>query len=511
MTCIWKRLPASAVFACILYTSIAASAQTAPTEHCAGSWTYLNGVWSCVKCGIYGRAVLRCEELADTKRTWFVFGGSTLHHFIKQFPKQFGLRLRAASAPHKGVLVDSVEPNSEAAARGIRPGSIVSSVHGSEVSSLDDIIKNIARAYHDGRDAVLMTIDGADVAIPFPDRKGEKLLVLLAEPRPPMSLLEALLPSLWLLLVLLLLIAAGIFSLIFLAYRRVQKHAARAARYDAVHAVEAATQPNPYLVAFFRFFIRIWRAIKGARGTLTGFFTRIHEVLYPKHIAPPNPEKAQHHLKNALDYFDKWEQARDWNDKRNFVRFAAQQIELAKECDVRATYTFIDEDKRPTTWVIKQFSGTALFYQAQNLMNDRFYGRAARVLRRALEFDTDNTQYLNKLAEAHIRGKRRRRARAVLEGVQYPDFRTQELLDRLNADWLLGSRLNSNAVSFLLGAALLYAAYALFDETQWLNWTPIILALLGAVCIWNAQQGSIEDTLKRQGKWPGKTRADHEL
>jgi hypothetical protein len=240
----------------------------------------------------------------------------------------------------------------------------------------------------------------------------------------------------------------------------------------------------------------------------------LHRRFFPAPILP-SPEElshtAQQHLKNAMAYFDKWLNAKDWNDKRNFVRFAAQQIELAKKYDHTAKLDFIDQDKQPDTWDIKQFSATALFYQAQNDINDRCYGHAARVLNRALEFDPDNTQYLNKLAQAHILNRSRRLARSTLKKIQYPDIRTTELQDRLQADWFLGSTITPHFISAVLGVASLAAAFYLFDKNQWSNWLPIILGGFGWLCLWNAKQGSLEDTVKRQGKWPGKTRADHEL
>jgi len=543
MTRIRTRLPV-ALFAYILCTAIPAVAQAPPADQCPGQWVNRDGTWWC-SCPSNPILDFICEQINEDRKEKAEKELLSRSEPERQQVPKLGLNIRAAEAPQKGVLIYSVSPDSEAEAKGIRPGSLITSVHGSEVLEPSDVVENLARAYRDGLGAVLMRIDGAFIAIPFPDRKSrplakEKPPVLVAEPKaairppkpkaqsdPPTTLkddaaaatgfgatvvatIRNLPTSTYIAGGIAVVLALALAALTFRRRTDTTAHNSPVLR-DVSQGREGSIRDKLLnSVPFAPLIIAAWRSGKAAHEK---FIEQLRQP--PKHIQLLSPDernrRAQQHLQNAMTYFDKWLDAKDWNDKRNFVRFAAQQIEQAKMYDHTATFSFLDENKQPDTWDIRQFAATTLFYQAQNLMNDRFYGRAATVLRRALEFDPDNTQYLNKLAETYIRGKRRRQARAVLEGVQYPDFRTQELLDRLNADWLLGFRLGPNVISFLLGAALLYAAYTLFDKTQWSNWAPIILALLGAVCLWNAQQGSIEDTLKRQGKWPGKTRADHEL
>lgn len=104
------------------------------------------------------------------------------------YPK-LGLKISVAPEGQTGVLIAEVEPGSEADAKSIRAGSIITSVNTATVTDPADVVANVARAYRDGRGAVLMKIDGHFVAIPFSDRKGQRLAqreappVLRAEPR----------------------------------------------------------------------------------------------------------------------------------------------------------------------------------------------------------------------------------------------------------------------------------------------------------------------------------------
>jgi hypothetical protein len=105
------------------------------------------------------------------------------------YPK-LGLRIGPAPDGRIGVLINEVVPDSEADAKGIRAGSIITSVHMAAVTNPADVIANVERAYRDGRGAVMMRIDEQFVAIPFSDRKGQRLAqreaapVLRAEPQP---------------------------------------------------------------------------------------------------------------------------------------------------------------------------------------------------------------------------------------------------------------------------------------------------------------------------------------
>ena len=150
-------------------------------------------------------------------------------------------------------------------------------------------------------------------------------------------------------------------------------------------------------------------------------------LLRPRPYTAKPSAHAQRHLRNALIYFDKWEHAKYWPDRRDLCHFAAQQIEQAKKYDIKAALSFIDQGGRPDTWTLKQFSAAALFYEAQSHMNDRRYRMAIRALWRALKFAPDTMQYQNALAEAYIKLGRSKRAGYVLRNIKYPNFRTTEL------------------------------------------------------------------------------------
>ncbi|MBV8104771.1 MAG: Do family serine endopeptidase [Hyphomicrobiales bacterium] len=79
---------------------------------------------------------------------------------------------RVAGAGGKGVAIVNVDPNGEAAAKGLKAGDVILDVAGKSVSTPAEVKSEIASAKQDGKTAVLMRIQTADgdhfVAIPFP-------------------------------------------------------------------------------------------------------------------------------------------------------------------------------------------------------------------------------------------------------------------------------------------------------------------------------------------------------
>ncbi|WP_348642802.1 PDZ domain-containing protein [Mesorhizobium sp. B2-2-3] len=70
----------------------------------------------------------------------------------------------------KGLVVTDVDPNSDAADRGIQPGDVITAVSSAKVNTTDDVSKAMAEAAKAGRKAVLMQITRDDssrfVALP---------------------------------------------------------------------------------------------------------------------------------------------------------------------------------------------------------------------------------------------------------------------------------------------------------------------------------------------------------
>ncbi|TPM23061.1 Do family serine endopeptidase [Mesorhizobium sp. B2-3-6] len=76
----------------------------------------------------------------------------------------------AKSDDGKGLVVTDVDPNSDAADRGIQPGDVITAVSSTKVNTTDDVSKAMADAAKAGRNAVLMQITRDDssrfVALP---------------------------------------------------------------------------------------------------------------------------------------------------------------------------------------------------------------------------------------------------------------------------------------------------------------------------------------------------------
>ena len=70
----------------------------------------------------------------------------------------------------KGLVVTDVDPDSDAADRGIQPGDIITAVNSTEVNGTEDVAKAMTEAVKSGRKAVLMQITRDDnnrfVALP---------------------------------------------------------------------------------------------------------------------------------------------------------------------------------------------------------------------------------------------------------------------------------------------------------------------------------------------------------
>jgi len=74
----------------------------------------------------------------------------------------------------KGLVVTDVDPDSDAADRGIQPGDVITSVNSMEVNGTEDVTKAMADAVKSGRKAVLMQIthDDSNRFVALPVAKG---------------------------------------------------------------------------------------------------------------------------------------------------------------------------------------------------------------------------------------------------------------------------------------------------------------------------------------------------
>ncbi len=74
----------------------------------------------------------------------------------------------------KGLVVTDVDPDSDAADRGIQPGDVITSVNSTEVNGTEDVAKAMADAVKSGRKAVLMQItrDDSNRFVALPVAKG---------------------------------------------------------------------------------------------------------------------------------------------------------------------------------------------------------------------------------------------------------------------------------------------------------------------------------------------------
>ncbi|TGV73152.1 PDZ domain-containing protein, partial [Mesorhizobium sp. M00.F.Ca.ET.149.01.1.1] len=74
----------------------------------------------------------------------------------------------------KGLVVTDVDPDSDAADRGIQPGDVITSINSNEVNTTDDVSKAMTDAAKAGRKAVLMQIthDDSNRFVALPVGKG---------------------------------------------------------------------------------------------------------------------------------------------------------------------------------------------------------------------------------------------------------------------------------------------------------------------------------------------------
>ena len=72
-----------------------------------------------------------------------------------------------------GVTIESVKPNSEAAAKGIRPGNVILRVNGKQISSPQDVIDEVEAAKGNDHDSVLFLVkgEGGQRFVPVPLEK----------------------------------------------------------------------------------------------------------------------------------------------------------------------------------------------------------------------------------------------------------------------------------------------------------------------------------------------------
>ena len=90
----------------------------------------------------------------------------------------FGLKLAPAQdvegPDHKGVAIVGVDPNGEAAQKGLSAGDVILDVGGKPVSTPNDVKSRIANAKQEGRKAVMMRVQTA---------KGEDRFVAFSFPK----------------------------------------------------------------------------------------------------------------------------------------------------------------------------------------------------------------------------------------------------------------------------------------------------------------------------------------
>jgi serine protease Do len=87
--------------------------------------------------------------------------------------EQLGLTLapskpKTPGAKAEGVTISDVDPDSEAASKGLRAGDVIVDVGGKAVASVEEVVSGIKRAKEQGREAVLMRVkSGNDAAARF--------------------------------------------------------------------------------------------------------------------------------------------------------------------------------------------------------------------------------------------------------------------------------------------------------------------------------------------------------
>ncbi len=91
---------------------------------------------------------------------------------------QLGLTLMPArnGGPKDGVVIAEVDPSSDAAEKGIKPGDVILEVSGQPVAAPEDVVTGVKKAQDLKRSAVLLHVKSADqkrfVAVQLKDKKG---------------------------------------------------------------------------------------------------------------------------------------------------------------------------------------------------------------------------------------------------------------------------------------------------------------------------------------------------
>jgi serine protease Do len=82
----------------------------------------------------------------------------------------------ARSGDEQGVVIAEVDPSSDAAEKGLKPGDIILEVSGDTVSDPNDVVTGVKKAQELKRSAILLHIKSGDqkrlVAVQLKDKKG---------------------------------------------------------------------------------------------------------------------------------------------------------------------------------------------------------------------------------------------------------------------------------------------------------------------------------------------------
>ena len=87
---------------------------------------------------------------------------------------QLGLTLAPARSGKGGVAITEVDPSSDAAEKGIKPGDVIFEVSGESVANPDDVIARVKKANDLGRKAVMLRVEtsGQERFVPLQLKKG---------------------------------------------------------------------------------------------------------------------------------------------------------------------------------------------------------------------------------------------------------------------------------------------------------------------------------------------------